>query len=78
MTGLCVAYGEASCLLADLQRIKKKLQEIFRFVTEGEDCAQAYVPDDFLMVLYCTVEGSRLLMPLDALQPKAYCTDPGL
>ena len=29
-------------------------------------------------LLYCTVVGSRRLMPLDALQPKAYCTNPGL
>ena len=29
-------------------------------------------------VLYCIVEGSRRLMPPDALQPKAYCTNPGL
>ena len=31
-----------------------------------------------LHVSYCIVVGSRWLMPLDALQPKAYCTDPGL
>ena len=30
------------------------------------------------IVLYCTVVESRRLMPLDALQPKAYCTNPGL
>ena len=29
-------------------------------------------------VLYCTVVGSRRLIPPDALQPKAYCTNPGL
>ena len=28
--------------------------------------------------LCCTVVGSRRLMPPDALQPKAYCTNPGL
>ena len=31
-----------------------------------------------VMVLYCIVVGSRRLMLLDALQPKAYCTNPGL
>ena len=30
------------------------------------------------IVLYCIVVGSRRLMPPDALQPKAYCTNPGL
>ena len=36
--------------------------------------------DDVLcnLVLYCIVVGSRRLMPPDALQPKAYCTNPGL
>ena len=29
-------------------------------------------------VLYCIVVGSRRPMPPDALQPKAYCTNPGL
>ena len=29
-------------------------------------------------VLYCIVVGSQRLMPPDALQPKAYCTNPGL
>ena len=29
-------------------------------------------------VLLCYVVGSRRLMPPDALQPKAYCTNPGL
>ena len=29
-------------------------------------------------VHYCIVVGSRRLMPPDALQPKAYCTNPGL
>ena len=28
--------------------------------------------------LYCIVVGSRQLMPPDALQPKAYCTNSGL
>ena len=28
--------------------------------------------------VYCIVVGSRRLMPPDALQPKAYCTNPGL
>ena len=28
--------------------------------------------------MLCHVVGSRRLMPLDALQPKAYCTNPGL
>ena len=28
--------------------------------------------------LYCIVVGSQQLMPPDALQPKAYCTNPGL
>ena len=32
----------------------------------------------FIIVLYCTVVGSRRLTPPDALQPKAYCTKPGL
>ena len=27
---------------------------------------------------FCIVVGSRRLMPPDALQPKAYCTNPGL
>ena len=31
-----------------------------------------------LGVLYCIVVGSQWLMPLDALQLKAYCTNPGL
>ena len=31
-----------------------------------------------VIVLYCIVVGSRRLMPPDALQPKAYCTIPGL
>ena len=30
------------------------------------------------IVLYCVVVGSRRLMPPDALQPKGYCTNPGL
>ena len=30
------------------------------------------------IVLYCIVVGSLWLMPPDALQPKAYCTNPGL
>ena len=30
------------------------------------------------IVLYCIVVGSRRLMPPDTLQPKAYCTNPGL
>ena len=29
-------------------------------------------------ILYCIVVGSRRLMPPDALQPKAYFTNPGL
>ena len=29
-------------------------------------------------VLYCIVVGSRRLMPPDALQPEAYCTNPGI
>ena len=29
-------------------------------------------------LLHCIVVGSRCLMPPDALQPKAYCTNPGL
>ena len=33
---------------------------------------------DIIMPLYCTVVGSLPLMPPDALQPKAYCTNPGL
>ena len=28
--------------------------------------------------LYCIVVGSQRLMPPDALQPKAYCKNPGL
>ena len=28
--------------------------------------------------MLCYVVGSRPLMPPDALQPKAYCTNPGL
>ena len=32
----------------------------------------------WLHVLYCIVVGSRRLMPPDALQPKAYCTNHGL
>ena len=31
-----------------------------------------------IIVLYCIVVGSRRLMPPNALQPKAYCTHPGL
>ena len=30
------------------------------------------------IVLHCIVVGSRRLMPPDALQAKAYCTNPGL
>ena len=30
------------------------------------------------IVLYCVVVGSRRLMPPDALDPKAYCTNLGL
>ena len=30
------------------------------------------------LALYCTVVGSRRLVPPDALQPKVYCTNPGL
>ena len=29
-------------------------------------------------ILYCIVLGSRRLVPPDALQPKAFCTNPGL
>ena len=32
----------------------------------------------YCTVLYCIVVGSRRLKPPDALQPKAYCTNPGL
>ena len=32
----------------------------------------------YRIVLYCIVVGSRRLMPPDALQPKAYFTNPGL
>ena len=32
----------------------------------------------YCIVLYCIVVGSRRLMPPDVLQPKAYCTNPGL
>ena len=35
-------------------------------------------PERYLGVLYCIVVGFRRLMPPDALQPKAYCTNPGL
>ena len=35
-----------------------------------------FISDHFL--LYCIVVGSRRLMPPDALQPKVYCTNPGL
>ena len=31
-----------------------------------------------IRVMYCIVVGSRRIMPADALQPKAYCTNPGL
>ena len=30
------------------------------------------------IVLYCIVVGSRRIVPPDALQSKAYCTNPGL
>ena len=33
---------------------------------------------DQCVVLYCIMVGSRRVMPPDALQPKAYCTNPGL
>ena len=33
---------------------------------------------DALVLPYCIVVGSRRIMPPDALQPKAYCTNPGL
>ena len=32
----------------------------------------------FCMITLCYVVGSRRLMPPDAVQPKAYCTNPGL
>ena len=32
----------------------------------------------YCIVLYCIVVGSRRLMPPDTLQPKVYCTNPGL
>ena len=32
----------------------------------------------FKRILYCIVVGYLGLMPSDALQPKAYCTNPGL
>ena len=32
----------------------------------------------YIKQLYCIAAGSRRLMPPDALQPKAYCTNPGL
>ena len=35
-------------------------------------------PDSVSIALYCNVVGSLQLMPPDALQPKAYCTNPGL
>ena len=31
-----------------------------------------------IIKMYCIVVGSRRLVPPDALQPKAYCTNPGL
>ena len=37
-----------------------------------------YPFQDFFCALYCIVVGSRRLMPPDGLQPKAYCTNPGL
>ena len=45
---------------------------IIFFVLEG------IVPYYLRVVLYCIVVGSRRLMPPDALQPKACCTNPDL
>ena len=38
----------------------------------------SFHPNFMTCLLYCIVVGSRRLMPPDALQPKAFCTNPGL
>ena len=41
-------------------------------------CVAVYLEVLRPVQLYCIVVGSRRLMPPDALQPKVYCTNPGL
>ena len=45
---------------------------VYRYITKVRESKQRFI------VLYCIVVGSRRLMPPHALQPKAYCTNPGL
>ena len=54
---------------------KAKIDRLFTFMTAD---ASVSLMLSFVNVLYCTVLGSRRLMPPDALQPKAYCANPGL
>ena len=61
-----VAFVLSSCEV--FQFLQTKL-----YVTNRLYCIVLYC-----IVLYCIVVGSRRLMPPDALQPKAYCTNPGL
>ena len=52
--------------------MKSVWKEVFRIYV-AEHCLQGCDT-----ALYCIVVGSRRLMPPDALQQKAYCTNPGL
>ena len=46
---------------------------------ERSYCIESYYSDTLvLLLLHCILVGSRRLMPSDTLQPKAYCTNPGL
>ena len=49
-------------------------------VTKLTSGSELFAREESLLpwLLYCIVVGSRQLMPPDALQPKAYCTNPGL
>ena len=65
-------------LITDAFRIERQRIELERM----PNCDQPLRShDSFTLdeeIRYCTVVGSRRIMPPDALQSKAYCTNPGL
>ena len=64
----CLADDARVCVLCDLRCETDMTNPAFYVLTVVLYC----------IVLYCIMVGSRRLMPPDALQPKAYCTNPGL
>ena len=69
--------------VADSVQFQDKANENFFFLCRVKDYQTT---DGFYITslklsgyyMYCIVVGSRRLMSPDALQPKAYCTNPGL